>query len=164
MTVQTVDLVTQTKLALRRLAKSVVVVTCRYQGKRYAMAATAVDALSMEPPSMLACVNRSASLYEPLAAGADFCINILRREHEAISKLCGGQVKGEERVALGSWEDCALEIPVLSDAQASLICANEQSFSYGTHGIFVGRVIEVRHHGEVDPLIYVDGRYTAVAA
>ena len=34
---------------------------------------------------------------------------------------------------------------------------------YGTHRIFIGRVEAVRVHDDVDPLVYVDGRYARVA-
>lgn len=150
------------RLALRRMAKSVTVITCRHNGRRYAMAATAVDALSMDPPSMIVSVNRAASMHVPLSAGADFCINVLARTHEELSRACGGQASGEDRFALGDWIDGPDGIPILADAQASFLCRNEISLSYGTHGIFVGRLAEVRSHGEVDPLVYLDGRYTAI--
>jgi flavin reductase (DIM6/NTAB) family NADH-FMN oxidoreductase RutF len=158
----TTDLAEQTRYALRRLAKAVVVITCAHEGERYAMAATAVSELSMDPPSMLVCVNQSASLHRPLSAGAGFCINILHHEQEPIARACGGQVKGEERFSLGSWEKAALDIPVLAGAQASIVCTNETAIPYGTHGIFIGRVVEVRAHGDVEPLVYVDGRYGAM--
>lgn len=162
--VTSTDIATQVKFALRRMAKSVVVITCRHEGVRYAMAATAADALSMDPPSMIVSVNKSASLHAPLAAGVGFCINILGSNHEEISRVCGGAKKGEERFDVGQWTEGAEGIPVLADAQASLVCHNEQAVSYGTHDIFIGRVLEVRHHGDVDPLVYIDGRYTTVSA
>jgi len=152
----------QARQALRRMAKSVTVITCLHEGQRYAMAATAVDALSMDPPSMIASINRNAALHAPLSAGAGFCINVLARSHEDISRACGGGLRGEERFGLGEWVEGRHGIPVLADAQASLVCDNELTISYGTHGIFIGRVIEVRSHGHVDPLVYVDGRYTGI--
>lgn len=158
------ELAAQAKFALRRMAKSVNVITCRHEGVRYAMAATAADALSMDPPSMIVSVNRSATLHAPLSAGAGFCINVLSRSQEEISRACGGALKGEDRFALGKWVEGADGIPVLEEAQASIVCKNELSVSYGTHGIFIGRVVEVRHHGEVDPLVYIDGRYTTITA
>lgn len=154
------ELAAQAKFALRRMAKSVTVITCRHEGVRYAMAATAADALSMDPPSMIVSVNRSASLHAPLSAGADFCINVLSRSQEEISRACGGSLKGEERFALGEWIDGTNGVPVLAGAQASIVCKNEVSVSYGTHGIFIGRVLQTFHHGDVDPLVYIDGRYT----
>src|SRR3546814_9833980 len=86
----TEELAAQAKLALRRMAKSVTVITCRHEGVRYAMAATAADALSMDPPSMLVSVNRSAVLHAPLLAGAAFCINVLARTEEENSRALGG--------------------------------------------------------------------------
>ncbi len=147
------------KLALRRLAKAVVVITVRHGGQRFAMAATAVDALSMEPPSLLACVNRTASIHAAMTEARHFAINILAREHEPISLHCGGLSKGEERFALGAWDDDGV-VPILADAQAAIVCRTDARFDYGTHSIFVGIAEQVRTHGEVNPLVYVDGRYT----
>jgi len=156
----------QTALALReglrRLAKAVVVITCQHGGARFAMTATAVSELSMEPPSLLICVNRSASLHAPLAAKAGFCVNILHRAHADISALCSGQVKGEARFALGRWQTEAGGTPYLADAQASFLCRHEQSLDYGTHSIVIGLVEKVLIHGSVDPLVYVDGTYSHV--
>lgn len=155
----------QTALALReglrRLAKAVVVITCRYGGARYAMTATAVSELSMQPPSLLVCVNRTASLHAPLAARAGFCVNILHRSHADISALCSGKEKGEARFALGRWQE-ASGTPYLADAQASFLCRHEQSLDYGTHSIVIGLVEKVLIHGTVDPLVYVDGTYSRV--
>lgn len=159
----TATLAAAVRLALRRMAKSVTVITCLHEGRRYAMAATAVDALSMDPPSMILSVNRSASLHAPLAAGANFCINVLAHHHEAVSRASGGGLSGEDRFSVGDWITGPSGVPVLADAQASFICHNDISLSYGTHGIFVGRLIDVRSHGEVDPLVYLDGRYTRIA-
>jgi flavin reductase (DIM6/NTAB) family NADH-FMN oxidoreductase RutF len=147
--------------ALRRLAKAVVVVTTRHEGKRHAMAATAVSELSMEPPSMLICVNKAASLHPVLSAGAGFCINILHSSHGHIAGACSGQAKGEARFEVGEWIDDGAGLPRLAGAQASIICKNELNIDYGSHTIFIGKVDEVFLSGDVDPLVYVDGRYTA---
>ncbi len=76
---------------------------------------------------------------------------------------CGGKAHGEDRFGFGGWseEDGA---PVLIDAQARIVCAKEARFDYGSHTIFIGRVTSVGIHGEVDPLIYVDGHYTGLPA
>ena len=158
------DVASGTRQALRRLAKAVVVITTHYRGQRFAMSATAVSELSIDPPSMLVCVNRSASIYSPLQAGANFGINILHTSHESISRACSGGKKGEARFSEGSWLHTADNVPYLSDAQATLICTHETNFAYGSHCIFVGRVTEVFYHDSVDPLIYADGQYRSMAA
>src|SRR3546814_18949064 len=93
MTPPTVDLAEQAKLALRRRAKSVNVITCMHEGVRYAMAATAADALSMDPTSLIVSITRCASLHAPLSAGGHFCINVLSRQPEEFTRARGGKQK-----------------------------------------------------------------------
>ena len=157
------QLAAQTKLALRRLASAVAVVTCRDGQTRHAMTATAVNAMSMQPPSMIVCVNRSAAFHAAISAAANFAINILNRHQEQISVGCGGKARGEDRFGFGGWSE-ENGVPVLPDAQARVVCAKEQRFDYGSHTIFLGRVTSVGIHGHVDPLIYVDGHYTGLPA
>jgi flavin reductase (DIM6/NTAB) family NADH-FMN oxidoreductase RutF len=149
--------------AMRRLAASVVVVTASDGGVRYAMAASAATSVSMDPPSMLVCVNQTASIYPVLMKRGYFCINILGLDHREVSDACSGKVKGEARFAIGDWRtDPDTQTPYLEDAQASLICETADIHQYGTHGIFIGRVKSIRTRAEVSPLVYVDARYAAV--
>jgi flavin reductase (DIM6/NTAB) family NADH-FMN oxidoreductase RutF len=157
------QLAAQTKLALRRLASAVAVVSCWDGQTRHAMTATAVNAMSMQPPSMIVCVNRSTAFHAAISAADSFAINILNRHQELISVGCGGKARGEDRFGFGGWSE-ENGVPVLPDAQARVICAKEQRFDYGSHTIFLGRVTSVGIHGDVDPLIYVDGHYTGLPA
>jgi flavin reductase (DIM6/NTAB) family NADH-FMN oxidoreductase RutF len=157
------QLAANAKLALRRLASSVSVVTCRHDGRSYAMTATSVSALSMEPPSMLVCVNQSALFHRALDRAPEFAINILSRAHADISRLCSGAAAPENRFNIGDWNTQA-SAPVLNDAQAAIICRKDKQLEYGTHSVFMGRIISISINGAVDPLIYVDGQYTGRAA
>ena len=155
------QLAAQTKLALRRLASAVAVVSCRYGQTRHAMTATAVNAMSMDPPSMIVCVNRATPFHGAISAATRFAINILHRNQIEISMGCGGKTRGDDRFGQGAWGEEA-EVPILTDAQACVVCTKEAKFDYGSHTIFIGRVTSVGIYGEVDPLIYVDGRYTCL--
>jgi len=156
-------LAAETKLALRRLASAVAVVTCRDGERRHAMTATAVNAMSMQPPSMIVCVNRSTAFHAAISRADTLAINILHRGQVQISMGCGGKVRGEDRFHSVAWDE-ENGVPVLPDAQASIVCAKQDRFDYGSHTIFLGRVTSVGVHGAVDPLIYVDGRYSGLAA
>jgi flavin reductase (DIM6/NTAB) family NADH-FMN oxidoreductase RutF len=155
------QLAAQTKLALRRLASAVAVVTCQDGATRHAMTATAVNAMSMQPPSMIVCVNRASAFHAAIGRTESFAINILNRGQERISTGCGGRLRGEDRFGIGGWSE-ENGVPVLPDAQARIVCVKDDRFDYGSHTIFVGRVISVGMHGAVDPLIYVDGQYTGL--
>ena len=152
----------QLRNGLRRLGKAVVVITCRYEERRWAMTATAVSELSMDPPSLLVCVNKAASLHGPLTAGARFCVNILHADQLGISAACSGAVKGEERFGQGDWASGACGTPYLRGAQASFFCDYRMHSTFGTHAVVIGEVTEVACAGNVDPLIYVDGTYARI--
>jgi flavin reductase (DIM6/NTAB) family NADH-FMN oxidoreductase RutF len=154
----------QLRNGLRRLGKAVVVITCWHEDRRWAMTATAVSELSMDPPSLLVCVNKSASLHGPLTAGARFCVNILHADQLGVSKACSGAKKGEERFSEGRWSSSDCGTPYLCDAQASFFCEYETHIEYGTHAVVIGAVSEVGCTGDVDPLIYLDGGYARVAS
>ena len=156
-------LIAETRQALRCLAQSVTVITCTHDGARAAMAATAVNALSLDPPSLLACVNRGASMHAALSTAPRYAINVLHRGHEPLSRLCGGGARGEERFAANVWNDVE-GVPVLADAQASLICSRDRAIDYGSHTIFIGVVLAALTSEAIDPLIYVDGKYAGVMA
>ena len=153
------DIATALRIGLRGLAKAVTVISCCEGGTRYAMTATAVNELSMDPPSMIICVNKNASLYAALAAGTDFAISVLQASQKDISALCSSKAKGEARFAMGAWRTSTLGPPYLQDAQASFICRNVTRTEFGTHGIFVGQVEQVHLWARNNPLVYMDGRY-----
>jgi flavin reductase (DIM6/NTAB) family NADH-FMN oxidoreductase RutF len=91
-----------------------------------------------------------------------FAINILDVSQAHIAARCGGAVKGEARFQVGSWYGTQKGVPLLADAQACLVCEVDRKIEYGTHGIFIGKVLDVVLSGQPDPLVYVDGRFTRV--
>jgi flavin reductase (DIM6/NTAB) family NADH-FMN oxidoreductase RutF len=126
------QLAAQAKLALRRLASAVAVVSCRDGQTRRAMTATAVTAMSMQPPSMIVCVNRAATFHAAISAATRFAINILHRSQIEISMGCGGMARGEDRFGQGAWGEEG-DVPILTDAQARVagqcdVLAHETSF------------------------------------
>lgn len=147
--------------ALRRYAKSVMVISCASQNGRFAMSATAVSEVSIDPPSMLVCINRSTKIFPSMASGGLFCINMLQSRQEDIARNCGGLLQGEDRFSVGDWADYD-NIPYLQDAQANFFCRTAQSHSFGTHDIFIGEVIYISMLEIIDPLVYVDGSYKSV--
>lgn len=148
------------RAAMRRLAATVTVLSARDQlGRRCGMTATAVTSVSAAPPALLACVNRSAALHAHLGLGNRFCINLLHTGQQPISEICSGGAEGEARFNTGDWRDDAEAVPYLHDAQANIFCAVEAVHAYGSHGIFIGRVLRVQTRDAIAPLVYQDGRY-----
>lgn len=158
------ELVSGLKTAMRGFAQSVVIITTLDDdGGRYAMAATAVTPVSMDPPSMLICVNKTAASHQILHGGASFCLNILGAHQLDVGK-CNAMSKGDDRFSVGDWQADAEGLPYLQDAQAVIFCEQKQAISYGSHDIFIGNVKMVKLAGSVDPLIYLDGAYRTIGA
>ena len=149
-------------LAMRRLAATVSVITCRDgEGRRYGMTATAVTSLSLTPASLLVCVNRSTDFYQRLARADAFCVNVLSESQAEQCRVFGSRRHQDERFKVGSWSEHAGGPSVLADAQANLICAPDASFEYGSHSIVIGRVRRVLLGEAVAPLIYLDREMVA---
>jgi flavin reductase (DIM6/NTAB) family NADH-FMN oxidoreductase RutF len=146
--------------AMRRLTSAVTVITTAHDERRYGMTATAVTSVSADPPSLLICVNRSASLHEPLIRAGRYCINILLAGQTDIATAFSGGVPQELRFAQGHWSADEAGIPFLREAQANIFCDADAMSSYGTHSIIIGKVSDVRVAGRVTPLLYQDGQYT----
>ena len=152
------DLSRDFKQAMRRVASTVNVITVCVGGEPMGITATAMSSLSLDPPSLLICINRSASLHSPLEDVSHFCVNVLHRSQETIAQMFADRSQQALRFAEGWTVDCERP-PHLADAQAAILCRRIKHFPYGTHSIFIGEVEAVSVRTDVDPLVYVDGRY-----
>jgi len=151
------------KLAMRRLATTVSILTCQADAEPAGMAVTSVSSLSAEPPAVLVCVNRATRMHPILGLGTAICLNLLADHQQGLCDVFGGRVPSSERFTIGEWQRAAdFEAPYLVDAQANLFCRVDALFDYGTHSIVVGKVAMIRLHGEVRPLIFGNGGFMRV--
>ena len=60
-----------------RFASGVTVITVEHEDQRYGTTASAVSSLSLEPPMLLVCLNKSSSTGQAIAAARHFAVNIL---------------------------------------------------------------------------------------
>lgn len=145
--------------AMRRLAGTVTIVTVRSGVERHGTTATAVTSVSMDPPSMLVCINRDSRLHSYLLKEDRFCVNMLHADNLAASRLFSSPISADERFAGGDWRLDDERAPWLGDAQANVFCIKDRAIDYGSHTIFIGRVEEVTIRDDISPLIYKDGAY-----
>jgi flavin reductase (DIM6/NTAB) family NADH-FMN oxidoreductase RutF len=148
----------QFRRAMRRVAATVNVISLNVHGRPLGITATAVSSLSMEPPSLLACINRAAAVHASMADMANFRVNILHRDQEDIARMFADKRMEDLRFAAG-W-DLAPDLPPrLIDAQASVLCRRIDHHQFGTHSIFIGVIEDVSVREDVSPLLYWNGRY-----
>ncbi|MXO64591.1 flavin reductase family protein [Altericroceibacterium endophyticum] len=148
--------------AMRHVSSTVYAITTGHGGARHGIIATAVSSLSFDPPSLLVCINRSASLHEPLASVDTFCVNVLGLGNRDVADQFMLKQAGEERFAIGDWEEHH-GVPVLANAQSSFVCKTAHSHEFGTHTIFIGELIAASHRDNATPLTYYDRRYIDIS-
>jgi len=157
------DLRSQFRAAMRRHPAAVTIVTAADDRRHRGMTATAVTSLSLEPPSLLVCVNQTTLLHDILLAARRFCVNLLGSGQADVSGAFSGALPPGKRFDLGAWQRTAEGIDFLEDAQANIFCRRVAVFPYGTHAIFIGEVERVRLSSPVLPLIYHDATYCTSA-
>jgi flavin reductase len=145
------------RLAMRRMAATVSILTTRMDEQPYGMTATAVSPVSMAPPALLVSINQSASIHEPLKRIGAFWVNLLGDDHDKHCFAFSGKLAGADRFRCGSWQE-ERGMPLLADAQANIFCEVDLQIPFATHTIFIARMIEARISDAVRPLIYLDGR------
>ena len=109
---------------------------------------------------LLACVNADNEFCRLAVESQSFAINILGTKQDDIANTFAGLTDTPEdnRFAIGSWSTLATGSPILTDALVALDCELDSSLLRGTHRIFIGRVVSVRHQTG-SPLVYTARGY-----
>jgi len=146
------------KRGMRRLASGISIIATNCDGVRYGLVATTVTSVTDAPPTLLVCVNRSASIRPALREGCAFSVNLLSSAQAGLIHRFTDPRYREERFLETAWQDSPEGPPVLSDAEASLTCKIRKMMDYGSHCIVFGEVTNVRVGlAAPDPLVWLDG-------
>jgi flavin reductase (DIM6/NTAB) family NADH-FMN oxidoreductase RutF len=144
--------------AMRRVASTVNVITICVNGDPMGITATAMSSISMDPPSLLVCLNRTATMHASMEDVTHFGVNVLHSDQADLAQMFADKERRALRFTSGWHLDCERP-PRLTDAQASLLCRRIDHHQFGTHSIFIGVVEDVVVRPEVDPLLYLNGQY-----
>ena len=148
------------KRGMRRLAAGVSVITTELDGNRYGLVATSVTSVSVDPPSLLICVNRTATSHDAIEKAGFFCVNLLGEGDEGIAKRFSSPRYRDIRFSHRKWESLVTGAPALAGSLASFDCRVIKTMPVATHTIFVAEVAAAEFwQKEVVPLVYVDGQF-----
>ncbi|MDO6965045.1 flavin reductase family protein [Rhizobium alvei] len=151
------------RAGMRRLAGGVTIITSvDAEGRRCGITATAVCSLAAEPPSLIACVNRSTSIAAVVEQRGVFAVNVLAEDQQPVAETFAGRTghSREDRFAIGDWGIAETGAPVLGGAAVSFDCRLAEIHEFATHMILIGEVVATRVEGEeASPLIYGGGAF-----
>jgi flavin reductase (DIM6/NTAB) family NADH-FMN oxidoreductase RutF/DNA-binding GntR family transcriptional regulator len=138
-------------------ASGVTVITALHDGQATGATASAVSSLSLEPPMVLICLNKSSTTQQAVAGSGRFAVNILGEDQaeEAMrfaTKSAADKFKGVA-VVEGEWGE-----PLLGEALAILECRVVEEVTGGTHSVFLAAVDRASARSGT-PLAYFRGQF-----
>jgi flavin reductase (DIM6/NTAB) family NADH-FMN oxidoreductase RutF len=147
--------------AFRQLASTVAVMTLiGRDGRPRGMTVTSMCGLSVDPPTLLVCVDRATRTHRDLMATDSFGVDILAEHQHAIAARFARS--GTDKVVPIEWliEPNPRGLPHLDGAVVRLGCTIEAIHPAATHDIVVGRVRTIEVQAEPGaPLVYHDGAF-----
>ena len=142
---------------LSRFASGVCVVTSRScDGTFYGITVSAFSSVSLSPPLILICIEKTTASHDVLLNSGSFVVNLLAENQvhlsEHFAQPSGDKFDGIDFELNGSG------LPELKNALGTLSCRMVHQFSAGDHTIFVGQVDNGFAEDSL-PLIYFRGQY-----
>ena len=146
------------RASLSRFASGVTVLTTRSaDGRDLGMTATAFSALSLDPPLVLVCIDRAASIAPSLEGATHLAIHVLEARQEALARQFalkeGDRFEGVAITRGGGG------VPLLPGALVRLECRIVERHPGGDHLVVVAEVLAAEL-ADGDPLLYFRGRYS----
>ena len=109
------------RLAMRRYIYSVSIMSNKDNDDNpNAITVSSVTSISMDPPSLLICINKSSRIHNSIELESKFCINLLNNKQEDLSNICSDEDMYDQRFKDENWNLDG--IPFLKNAQANIFC------------------------------------------
>ena len=148
------------KTALSHFAGGVTVVTTELDGARYGMTVTAFSSLSLRPPLVLICIEKSVKTHDAIAAAGKFGVSILGSEQGDVSNRFAS--RSEDKFAGVEVRSGANGVPLIDGAITTLECTVTGQLPGGDHTIFVGEVTACATRAG-EPLLYFRSGYRSLS-
>jgi len=138
-----------------RFASGVTVITTTVDGAPFGTTASAVSSLSMEPPMVLMCLNKTSETQAAILKAGAFCVNILADGQQDLAYQFARKGDKFSDTAYGQGIE---DVPVLGGTLAHLECRVAETVTGGTHTVFLAHVA-VASGRDGAPLTYFRGRF-----
>ena len=152
------DLQNEFRMGMRKYVYSVSVISnAQSNGIRNAITVSSVTSISIDPPSIITCINKKSSIHESLVPNSEFCINLLNEKQKDIAEICSNPNKINERFINIEW--IGSKPPIMKNALVNIICKVDKIVGYKTHSVVIGLVQKIKNSEYKNPLMYQDGIY-----
>lgn len=115
--------------------------------------------VSLEPPLLLICLDKSNPLYGPVQASGVFGVNMLGAEDGTALARHFATGPDEGRFEAHDWRWVGSGAPQLESAPVFIDCAVQAVYDSGDHVIVVGQGLRTVHSAGELPLLYHGGNF-----
>lgn len=143
-------------------ATGVAVVTTRQEdGTGVGLTVNSLTSVSLEPPLVLFCIDKSANLYPVFKTAKVFAFNFLGEDQEDVSRHFADHHHHPKPKNM--WDRPQQGCPILKRSLGWIVCHKTAEYKGGDHQIILGEVIKLhKRSGPRDPLLYFHGRYRRI--
>jgi flavin reductase (DIM6/NTAB) family NADH-FMN oxidoreductase RutF len=143
-----------------RFATGITIVTTRAGEEIHGLTANSFCSVSLAPPLVLICVDKSAHSHDLIAAGRNFAVNILKASQETLARrFATNNLAANERFAGIQFRTEITGAPILLESLGWLDCRLFATYPGGDHTIYVGEVLALGQNQDDDPLLYFQSSY-----
>src|SRR5689334_5884219 len=145
------------RAVLGRFPSGVTVVTTTDEsGADQGMTVSAFCSLSLHPPLILICIEKTASAYKALTTSGGFVINVLSARQEQVARRFA--IVDIDRFEGVGFTRSSQGYAVLDDVLGVIECTQQQLYDGGDHTVIIGKVEAMRAESGT-PLLYYRGGY-----
>lgn len=145
--------------ALGCWASGVTIVTSRLGERRHGMTVSAFSSVSLDPPLVLVCADKSSDTQALIHESGLFAVNVLARGQEALSDRFASEREEHRRFEGLATGSALTGAPLIPGCLMALDCRLVSAHDAGDHVIYVGRVEALLGEGTSEPLLYWRGAY-----
>jgi flavin reductase (DIM6/NTAB) family NADH-FMN oxidoreductase RutF/predicted ester cyclase len=141
----------------KQFVTGVTVVTTRNaEGQPRGLAVSSYTSVSLDPPLVLVCVQKTSSTHAELFRCPHFGINILSSEQRDTLALFAS--KTPDKFADLPWHEGPHGSPLIDDSSASIEVEIKERFQALTHTVLIGRVLHAETT-DAPPILYKAGKF-----
>jgi flavin reductase (DIM6/NTAB) family NADH-FMN oxidoreductase RutF len=129
-------------------------------GRHYGLTANAFTSLSLDPPLVLACIDRKSETFPHFLDAGSFAVNVLGDGQEELSARFARS--GGDKFAGVSYRADHQGNALLAGALCHIECRIVSTYEGGDHVIHVGEVLHAEVAGGL-PLLFFQGQYRRLA-
>lgn len=147
------------KKALGRFVTGVTVVSTNHKDTYYGVTINSFSSVSLEPPLILYCLDKKASVHDVFVNSENFTVNILSETQKGVAEHFARRDKSD-------WTSTPHligknTVPLVKDSAATIECKKHHVYEGGDHHIIIGLVTNLII-SEVSPLVYFQGGYNNI--